>query len=508
MTDSERKTEVSLSQVDTDYTSPSSSPHFSRSLSQSTPPPVVGGVSITADPQVQAALAELRRQQDEEKADQRSFMTQLLEGQQQLMNRLLVLETRPTPSSVSLSSAPLFPASTQLPTSNPLGINPALLATPATVRLAQPSLGTAAPTHLPHPSVVRGLFPTSTNGIQPPPRPYNDEEKGWDKWVQDAKKTIKIEPFKGGTQDERRSIRTWVTSLSMQLDLIAGPRAADGSVNSDRQQQEQARVATTYLQDSALDWALMYQIQCKATSQPVRWDQMSFALMAKYEGQDHGLLRRQELQTLTYKRGRCTDLPKYEAEFDRLALLVHGSEMQHPAVDALLGQLFASGIQRGDERLYESMLPVGSSMPESLQQWKARAESAIVRAQALKIGSTNSRPSAVVQATLHNTEANEEHQSVAVEQRSHPPSSQPLVDVAELVKLLAIMQTHKPRSKQQSQFGRGTSSRKYQLTKDERDKLFAVRRCFCCYKVGHTARECSQKATLPIRAPSAEELKA
>jgi hypothetical protein len=465
-------------------------------------------VSITANPQVQAALAELRRQQDEEKADQRSLMTQLLAGQQQMMDRLLALETRRTAAS-SVSSAPLFPGSTPFPVSNPLGINPALLATPATVRLTQPSLPTAAPTHRPHPSVVRGLFDAASDGIQPPPRPYNDEEKGWDKWVQDAKKTIKIDPFKGGTQDERRNIRTWVTSLSMQLDLIACPRRTDGLVNNDRQQEEHARVATTYLQESALDWALMYQLQCKAASQPIRWDQMSFALMAKYEGQDHGLLRRQELQTLTYKRGRCTDLPKYEAEFDRLALLVYGSEMQLPAVDAMLGQLFANGIQRGDERLYESMLPVGSSMPETLQQWKVRAESAIVRAQALKLGSANTRPSAA-QAALHNTEVSEEHKTVAGEQPSQL-SSQPLVDVAELIKLLAVMQTQKSKPKPQGsqpRNGTGSSGKKYQLTKNERDQLFAARRCFCCYKAGHTARECSQKATLPTRAPTAEELKA
>ena len=294
----------------------------------------------------------------------------------------------------------------------------------------------------------------------------------------------------------------------MQLDLIAAPRNVAGVVDRDRQQQLQARIAVTYLQGSALDWALMYQMQRQADGKPVYWDEMSFALMAKYEGQDHGLLRRQELMTLTYKRGRCTDLPKYEAEFDRLSLLVYGPSMQLSAVDELLGNAFSSGIQRGDQQLYESMIPVGSNMPVTLQQWKARAESAMVRSQALKLGSNPARPSAGQGASLHNTEATDEHKSTTTISPSQP-SPQPLVDTTQLAQALAmILQAQKPKAKWQGPSGKNPSSKKYQLTRDERDKLFAARRCFCCYKTGHAARDCSQKATLPSRAPTADELKA
>ena len=472
-------------------------------------------VSLTADPQVQAALAELRRQQDEEKAEHRAAMSHVLAINQQLVDRMRLLESRSSVSSTISAPTQSLPGGTSVPPalSYSFGINPALLATPATVRLplaSQPALSSPEAARVPNAAVARGLFldPPAVSHTQLPLRPYNDEEKGWDKWVQDVKKTIKIDAFKGSNDDERRSVRTWVTSLSMQLDLIAPPRrSVDGLVDRDRQQYEQARVAATYLQGGALDWALMYQIQCRAASEPVRWDKMSFALLAKYEGQDHGLLRRQELVTLTYKRGRCTDLPKYEAEFDRLALLVYGPNMQIFAVDELLGQTFASGIQRGDQQLYESMIPVGSNMPQTLQEWKARAESAIVRAQALKLGSNSTRASAG-QAALHNTEVKEEHTvkpAAAAAESSSQSSAQPVVDMTQLAQLLAIMQAQKPKGKPQSQSGR---SRKYQLTPDEKSKLFSARRCFCCYKVGHNARDCSQKATLPNRAPNADELKA
>ena len=514
MSSSDQKTETDLSHV---VAEEPSSPHSSADSRHSPfhpDRPHATAASLMADPLFQAALAEVQRRQDKELDEQRAAMAQVLAHNEQLLARVRTLESAPT--SVGVERAPSFSSRTPLPTSYSLGINPALLATPATVRLpvSQPlPFGAVAAPYMSvgNPSVARGLFTNSISSAPPqPPRPYNDEEKGWDKWVQDVKKTIKIEPFKGGTDDERRNIRTWVTSLSMQLDLIAPPRGADGTVDRDRQQQLQARVAVTYLQGGALDWALVYQMQRQTDSKSVYWDEMSFALMAKYEGQDHGLLRRQELMTLTYKRGRCTDLPKYEAEFDRLALLVYGPSMQFSAVDELLGQAFSSGIQRGDQQLYESMIPVGSNMPVTLQEWTARAESAMVRAQALRLGSNSTRPSAGQGATLHNTEATEEHKSATT---TTPPqvSPQPFVDTTQLAQVLAmIMQAQKPKSKWQGQSGgkSGTGNKKYQLTTDERSKLFAAKRCFYCYKLGHIARDCSQKATLPTRAPTTDELKA
>ena len=518
--DPDLKTETELSHV---VAEEPSSPHSSTDSPDSPPRPArphTTAASLIADPLFQAALAQVQRRQDKELEEQRAAMSQVLAHNEQLLARVRTLESAAT--SVVADGASTFASRTPLPTSYSVGINPALLATPATVRpqLSQPlPFATAAAPHLynGNPSVARGLFTNPvTNPISdpiskappPPPRPYNDEEKGWDKWVQDVKKSIKTEPFKGSTDDERRNIRSWVTSLSMQLDLIAAPRRADGTVDRDRLQQLQARVAVTYLQGGALDWALMYQMQRQADGKPVYWDEMSFALMAKYEGQDHGLLRRQELMTLTYKRGRCTDLPKYEAEFDRLALLVYGSSMQFSAVDELLGQAFSSGIQRGDQQLYESMIPVGSNMPVTLQEWKARAESAMVRAQALRLGSNSTRSSGGQGVTLHNTEATEEHKSTSTAPLSQV-SPQPLVDTAQLAQVLAmIMQAQKPKSKWPGQSGKSLSSKKYQLTADERSKLFIAKRCFCCYKSGHPARECSQKATLPTRAPTADELKA
>ena len=513
--DSDQKIETDLTHVVAEeLSSPHSSTDSPRSPSHPARP-YTTAASLIADPLFQATLAEVQRRQDKELEEQRTVMSQVLAHNEQLLARVRVLESAPT--SVGADSAPTFASRTPQPTSYSLGINPALLATPATVRLPLSQSLPLPAVAVPHmsvanPSVARGLFTNPISSAPPqPPRPYNDEEKGWDKWVQDVKKTVKIDPFKGGTDDERRNIRTWVTSLSMQLDLIAPPRRPDGTVDRDRQQQLQARIAVTYLQGGALDWALMYQMQRQTDGKPVYWDEMSFALMAKYEGQDHGLLRRQELMTLTYKRGRCTDLPKYEAEFDRLALLVYGPSMQFSAVDELLGQAFSSGIQRGDQQLYESMIPVGSNMPVTLQEWKARAESAMVRAQALRLGSNSTRSGQG--PTLHNTEATDEHKS-ASESTAAVSSSlapQPLVDTAQLAQVLAmIMQAQKPKGKQFGQSGgkSGAGSKKYQLTADERSKLFAARRCFCCYKPGHTARDCSQKATLPTRAPTADELKA
>lgn len=495
---SDVKAEQELSSADREAVSPSPTP--------STPPPVhIGSVSLTADPSVQTALAELKRQQDKDKAEQQAVLSQLLAVQMQLLSRLDALDARTAvPLSAAVATAPLQPSAATAPlptvTAGAININPALLATPATVRLPQQLSSPAIPARPLDPPVARGLFTTTAataadSTHHQPARPYNDEEKAWDRWVQDAKKVVKIEPFKGGTQDERRNIRTWVTSLSMQLDLIAGPRRADGTVDRDRLQLEQARVAITYLQEGALNWAVTYQMQCQTLNQPMRWDKMSFELMAKYEGQDHGLLRQQELQNLTYKRGRCTDLPKYEAEFDRLALLVHGSNMQIPAVDALLGSAFGQGIRRGDERLYESMLPVGSTMPQSLQEWKGRAESAMVRSQALQLGS-HSRASGN-QAAVHHMDVGDKVKSSGPAEATPPPSSTS-VDLTELVRLLAAMHTQNSNKK--------PPSKKYQLTEEERAKLFAAKRCYCCYKIGHRANKCTHKATLPTRAPTADEL--
>ena len=464
--------------------------------------------SHSSDSDVHAELAAARQEREDDRVEHQAAMARLLELQQQVMARLAALDARP--ADLGVDSAFTVPIAVPLPATYLQGINPALLASPATVRQPPLSVSGATSTYpTSHSSAARGLFANLSTAAQPPlpPRPNNEEEKGWDKWMLEARKTIKIEPFRGGSQDERKNIRTWVTSLSMQLELIAGPRRDDNTVNTDRQQQEQARVATTYLQDSALDWAVMYRLRCVAAGQPVRWDQLSFALMAKYEGQDHALLRRQELQNLTYKRGRCADLPKYEAEFDRLALLVHGSALQNPTVDELLGQMFANGIQRGDAELYASMIPVGTDMPVTLQQWKGRAEQAIVRTQTLKLGSSTTRPSGSSgQAALHNTEADEEHKSSTVGQLVQAPTPSGADLATEIAKLLAVMQTYKPKAKQH--FNKGAASKKYQLAQDERTKLFAARRCFCCYKVGHRAGDCSQKATLPNRAPTADELKA
>ena len=199
LSSSDQKTETELSHaVDEETSSP-----YSSADSPHSPPgsarPHTTAASLIADPLVQAALAEMQRRQDKELEEQRTAMAQVLAHNEQLLARVRTLES--APATLGADSSPPFADRTPLPTSYSLtGINPALLATPATVRLqpfSQPLPGSSAAAAVPHvsignPSVARGLFANpsmmAAGAPPPPPRPYNDEEKGWDKWVQDVRR--------------------------------------------------------------------------------------------------------------------------------------------------------------------------------------------------------------------------------------------------------------------------------------------------------------------------------
>ena len=97
----------------------------------------------TADSQILVTLDEMRREQDQDRVERATAMSRLLALQQQLERRIQAFDTRPTEAqSVAMGGIPIPASLGVTPTAvagTVTGINPALLATPATVRLREPA---------------------------------------------------------------------------------------------------------------------------------------------------------------------------------------------------------------------------------------------------------------------------------------------------------------------------------------------------------------------------------
>jgi hypothetical protein len=173
------------------------------------------------------------------------------------------------------------------------------------------------------------------------------------------------ELFSGDESKQRITVRTWVLRMDDYMDLYLGERC--------RQSKRMGMVANR-LEGSALIWYHTLKAQCRLEGKTLRWDDFKPLFIVKHEGRDQQLLQRQEMKTLVLGKGRCGDLHKLEAEFDRLRLMVFPGSELNEELNSTLGEWFASAIERGDQQLYFEMLDRGDTIPKSLTDWKQLAE--------------------------------------------------------------------------------------------------------------------------------------
>jgi hypothetical protein len=70
----------------------------------------------------------------------------------------------------------------------------------------------------------------------------------------------------------------------------------------------------TRLGGGALIWYETLRAKTELEGKVLRWDEVIPKFIERFEGQDNVLLYEQELELLTYRRGKCKDLYKLEAD--------------------------------------------------------------------------------------------------------------------------------------------------------------------------------------------------
>jgi hypothetical protein len=348
----------------------------------------------------------------------------------------------------------------------------------------------------------------NTNNDDNKPRQRSKEER-------ELIKTSKPpDEFTGDELSQRLKVRQWVTQVNNWINLFIG-KDRDGS-----SQELRMETVATRLSGGALIWYETEKAKAEITGRVLRWDEIMEKFIAKFEGQDNRLLMEQELELLTYKQGKCRDLYKLEAEFDRLRLLLYPNSEGNSDFDRMLGNLYGSAIQRGDAALHTKMLEMG--LPRSLNEWKALATRAVVLRQHARANNP-SRSHSSFNGYKNNNHSHNNNRSL---------SQQPTANNATV---LGPTNNNNDNSGNDDRLGEGQEGQAENVpvqyasinesrprlrgwkdnngkftpfTREEYGALAKNRRCFICYKKEDHRGSCPNFDTRPRRKPNADELKA
>jgi hypothetical protein len=339
------------------------------------------------------------------------------------------------------------------------------------------------------------------------------------------------EPEKfGGSEQERVSARRWLRTARNWLKLAA--RGEDEGTVVD--------MFATLLKDAAGDWFYHLQETTERKGRELTLQTVFDEFVLKFEGGVSRVLLQQELDGLTYRKGKCKDIYATDAEFDRLVGMLYPDVENDDPTMPLLGKTYADIFRRGDLALWAEAVRMA---PTTVDEWKAAIQRAHTMLQIFAAaagqggrlggGSFGSRPfsfsgfpsssstsSAVSSSasprtpavSIHEmqgrfTSGEETGETWTWERQEGEEESK-----TEQLQQVTVKQGQKTSSSagnQQRGASGGAPRRRLgsHLTVEERVGLFKANRCWNCLEKGHVAIRCPSldKPGFP-RKPGAEHL--
>ena len=277
------------------------------------------------------------------------------------------------------------------------------------------------------------------------------------------------------------------------------------------------------LDGSALTWFMNLQTRAERESRELTLQQVFDAFVKTYEGGLSQRLGEQELNSLTYLKGRCKDLNATDNEFDRLAQELYPGAEESPAAVALLARCYSEIIRRGDEALWEKAM---DAQPHTVDEWKAAVQNAYTIMEAKAAATRYSRGRRDFRPSFSSTSSSSTNPSRGVSVRVNRMQGEAEGDQEESEAWERREGEAEPHEEQLQQLharkggGRSKSTAKSSaetgqrrwgahLSYDERTQLMRAGKCWTCCQPGHMASACPKqgKDGYP-RKPTEEELKA
>jgi hypothetical protein len=400
-----------------------------------------------------------------------------------------------------LPSVPLAPVSAPQP---PLVKRALALHPPEQVRA--PQVGASSPSVVP--SEVPGASSPADTFSRPRPLKGKEPEKF------------------GGSEQERVSARRWLRTARNWLKLAA--RGEDEGAVVD--------MFATLLKDAAGDWFYHLQETAERKGRELTLQTVFDEFVLKFEGGVSRVLLQQELDGLTYRRGKCKDIYATDAEFDRLVGMLYPDVEDNSQSMPLLGKVYSDIFRRGDLMLWAEAVRLA---PTTVDEWKVAVQRAHTMLQIIagatgqvgrggsfgsrsfsylpspsssSSGSSSSALSRTPTVSVHEMQGRSAKDEEKAESWTWGRQEEEEESQSEQLQQVAVRQGPKTSgSAGNNQRGAGGEPRRRlgnHLTPEERADLFKVGRCWNCCEKGHVAIKCPSldKPGFP-RKPRAEHLK-
>ena len=252
---------------------------------------------------------------------------------------------------------------------------PLVPTTPASVRRPLPAVP-LAPVSAPQPPLVKRtlgfhpLGPVRAPQVNASPAPFVPSDVPGSPSFADHTSFSRQRPLKGkepekfgGSEQERVSARRWLRTARNWLKLAA--RGEDEEATLD--------MFATLLKDAAADWFYHLQETAERKGRELTVDTVFNEFVLKVEGGVSRVLLQQELDGLTYRKGKCKDIYATDAEFDRLVGMLYPDMENDSQAMPLLGKVYSDIFQRSDLALWAEAVRLA---PTTVDEWKVAIQRA------------------------------------------------------------------------------------------------------------------------------------
>jgi hypothetical protein len=335
----------------------------------------------------------------------------------------------------------------------------------------------------------------------PPPPPRTDHVRGDDSVLLESERNFllksihHIPQFTGDpTVDKTPDAIEWASELRRYFDLYIGTKRK-GLIGFVHHRLKGAAGQWMTTKREVVDRML----ELGQLTQPMEWYEVEGEFIRQFNGAEYRQIKKLELEQLRLWEGKCTEIPLFLAEFDKLARRLYASETDVKLADTVLSEEYSKILSASDLDLWSRVCYV--NVPTSLEEWKLRTVQAnstrkIVKqrkGEETKRGAGNhsqGKPNSTSAASMETGEGEERGEGQAESTLNAFPTKG-------------------------GGGGKGKDKKKgerksFFLTESEYQQLRAQEKCTNCYVKGHYSKECTKPhpAAKDRVHPTAEQLKA